>query len=196
MVEEIKEEAAKFNDLVIFNFLDTYRNLTVKTLCSLHFVNVAYDTKYVFKSDDDVFLKLTKILNFASHYRSISSNVVFGKVSSKAQTQRSGKWALSMEEYAEEIIPDYCTGPLYGLTTGAVKALLAANKNIPLFSIEDAAMGLLAQKSGKIKLISVPMWYDDALRRDLKTDLCSSHFATHHVRPASMLQMWRNCGKV
>ncbi len=195
MDEETEAEANMFKDLVIFNFLDTYRNLTVKNLCSLHFVNIAFDAKYVCKSDDDVLPKLKQILSFVSHFKINSSNAIFGHVWRKAYVQRKGKWALSTEEYPPKFYPDYCTGGLYFLTMGAVKALLAANNNIPLIPIEDAAMGILALKSGQVKLIHVPLWFNQFPKKhDLET--CSKHYVTNNVPLANILKLWNSCSGV
>ena len=194
-LERIQAEATVFQDLAVFQFRDTYRNLTVKTLSSLQFFNVAYNGSYLYKIDDDVFPKLKKILSFISSFKLSSPNVMFGAVLRKAQVQRNGKWALSVEEYPPKFYPDYCNGPLYGLTTGAVKALLAANKNIPLIPIEDAALGILAQKSGNIKLVHIPQWHNiNPKKKDLET--CSKHFSTHNVPTANILKLWNSCGEI
>ncbi len=63
----LEVESAMFKDLVIFNFQETDRNLTVKTLCGLYFANVAFDAKYAYKIDDDVLPKFKKIFFFTYH---------------------------------------------------------------------------------------------------------------------------------
>lgn len=195
MVKEINVEAAMFKDLVLFNFQDTYRNLTVKTLCGLQFVNVAYDTKYVFKIDDNAFPNLKQVFSFVSSLKTNSSNVLFGRVRVNAHVHRSGNVAVSKDEYPQNIYPDYCYGSFYGLTKGAVKALLAANINFPLIPIEDAALGILAQKSGQVKMMHVAQWlFHPAKKKDLER--CTQYFAIHPVPTASMVSLWNMCGKV
>ncbi len=179
--------------MAVFNFLDTYKNLTIKTLCSLHFVNIAYDTKYVYKIDDDTFPKLKTILTLIPSFKTNSTNVMFGHVMKNVTVLRKGRWGLSYEELPNKIFLDYVEGPLYILTMGAVKSLLNANVHVPLTFIEDASMGILANKSGQIEFVDIPKWTKMDPKKKTTLLWCAPHYSTHKVPARFIPKLWGNC---
>lgn len=64
------KESAKFGDIVQESFLDTYHNLTLKSLALLKWVNLTcfHDNqtnhlpKYVVKTDDDIFINVDRLV--------------------------------------------------------------------------------------------------------------------------------------
>ena len=59
----LKDEAAKYKDILQLNFTDTYRNLTLKTLTSFKWIHSKCShVPFYLKIDDDIFVDLEKIL--------------------------------------------------------------------------------------------------------------------------------------
>ena len=58
---KLQEEAQFYNNIVVFDFLDTYVNLTIKTIVSLNWVFNSYNTDIFLKLDDDALLSVTNV---------------------------------------------------------------------------------------------------------------------------------------
>ena len=58
---QLSKEAKVYNDILVFNFVDTYKNLTIKTLVSLNWIYQHYNTDIVIRSNDDTIFNVTDI---------------------------------------------------------------------------------------------------------------------------------------
>ena len=60
--EQLQSEADQYGDIVQEAFIDTYANLTVKSLMLLKwFTQHCDNTQYVMKTDDDMYINLVKL---------------------------------------------------------------------------------------------------------------------------------------
>ena len=60
--EQLRSEADQYGDIVQEAFIDTYANLTVKSLMLLKwFTQHCDNTQYVMKADDDMYINLVKL---------------------------------------------------------------------------------------------------------------------------------------
>ena len=162
---KLQEEAQIYDDIVIFDFLDTYVNLTIKTIVSLNWVFNAYNTDILLKLDDDTLLNVTDVhrtlLKYMYNNKSEQpDNVIAGKRVNSLPVNRNlkHKWGLSREAYPPPTFPPYYGGPAYALTRSAVSLLLNKTHNTPLIHIEDVSVGILAKKAGNINVINIPKW--------------------------------------
>ena len=160
---KLYEEADLYNDIVVFHFLDTYMNLTVKTIVSLNWVFKAYNTDIFLKVDDDVLLNVTDVHHAILrhlHYQTYLGDYILGDCISGKSPRRNvlHKYGVSKEAYPPPTYPRYCTGLIYAITRSAVLSLLNQTHNTPLIHLEDVSIGILAQKAGNIKLIDIPNW--------------------------------------
>jgi hypothetical protein len=65
------KEADTFNDIIIENFVDTYHNLTLKSIAMLKWItltcyrdnNTSSLPQHVLKVDDDIFVNVEKLFN-------------------------------------------------------------------------------------------------------------------------------------
>ena len=144
---KLQEEAQLYDDIVVFDFLDTYVNLTIKTIVSLNWVFNAYKTTIFLKLDDDVLLNVTDVhQTLLKHlYNSKSEhpdNAIAGWCYYRAPFARNlkHKWGLSREAYRPSTYPPYCGGPAYALTRSAVSLLLNQTQNTPLIQVEDLSV--------------------------------------------------------
>ncbi|KAK8764334.1 hypothetical protein V5799_033058 [Amblyomma americanum] len=63
--ESLKNESARYRDVIQADFRDSYRNLTLKTVLLLKWAYVHCSrTRFIFKADDDVFVNVENLLNF------------------------------------------------------------------------------------------------------------------------------------
>ena len=163
---ELQEEAQLYDDIVVFDFLDTYMNLTIKTIVSLNWVFKTYNTDLFLKVDDDILLNVTDVYNTVFRHlqhQTYSGNYILGNCINRKSPRRNvlHKWGVSREAYPNPTYPRHCTGLIYALTRSAVSSLLNQTHNTPLIHLEDVSVGILAQKAGNIKLIDIPNWRVD-----------------------------------
>ncbi|VDH91588.1 Hypothetical predicted protein [Mytilus galloprovincialis] len=61
--QKIKDESGEYMDIVLGNFVDSYRNLTYKHVFSLFWVNnFCSNAKFVVKADDDVIINIPLLI--------------------------------------------------------------------------------------------------------------------------------------
>ena len=147
--------------------MDTYVNLTIKTIVSLNWVFNVYNTDIFLKIDDDALLSVTDVHGTVSRYvqhpTGCHGNSILGDCISDKFVRRNlqHKWGVSRKVYSPPTYPRYCLGLSYALTRSAISLLLNQTHNTPLIHMEDISVGLLAQKAGNIKLIDIPKWRVD-----------------------------------
>ena len=199
---KLQEEAQIYDDIVVFDFLDTYVNLTIKTIVSLNWVFNAFNTDIYLKLDDDVLLSVTDIHRtvFKHIYNSKSEhldNAIAGWCLYSAHVIRDfkHKWRVTKKAYQPSTFPPYCNGPAYALTRSAVPKLLSQTHNTPLIHLEDVSVGILVQKAGNIRIIDIPKWRVDwNWINDILVDYSKYH--TIHTGPGSGWQSRRSVEKI
>ena len=150
----INSESGKYQDIVQADFVDSYKNLTIKNVLGLHWVHkFCNQSHFIVKTDDDVFINVFKLVRFLQMLQSSSShltNFLYCKVNRRIQARRSNdfKWYLSPEEYDYDLFPPYCNGVGYILSADVAAQLYSVTKHVPFLSIEDVYIGFCAKYSG------------------------------------------------
>ena len=150
--EKILKEAKNQNDLLVFNFEDSYENLTTKMFATINYaIEKAVDTcqvdNYIF-TDDDVFLDIPKALqNLSNSGMTCLCKFLDHDV---AKATRQGKWGVSYDQWSSDSYPAYCEGAGYAFSRDTLVKIyeLAKSTNIE-FPIDDIYFtGILRQKAG------------------------------------------------
>ena len=152
---KLEEEALKYNDIVQADFMDTYYNLTLKTLMGLKWMaaNKHDQTPFVLKIDDDVVVNSFQLVPFLNNYLATNrartlENKLICKSWANAVVVRdnSSKFYATQKEYDKKTYPTYCDGPAYILTGDLPQKLYAqAIKSMYHFKFEDIYVAILAQ---------------------------------------------------
>ena len=187
----------------MFNFLDTYLNLTIKTLVSLNWAANTYNTQVFIKSDDDVILNVHYI-----HHRLVTlvgskptsttfPGMIIGHCFTDALPVRGlcQKFGVSQNIYPRKKYPRYCNGPNYVITKAAIFALLNQTLNTTLLSLEDVFLGILAEKAGYVKMINIPHWMYTSLTPinvSRHTHKYNKYYSVHtkQISPVDMETLW------
>lgn len=62
---QVMEESSKYGDVIQEGFLDTYNNLTLKSVMLLKWVRShCRHARYIMKTDDDMFVNLPRLIGF------------------------------------------------------------------------------------------------------------------------------------
>ena len=131
--QEISREDKEHKDIVQGNFVDSYRNLTLKHLAGYKWtIRFCNSTRFVMKVDDDAFVDVFKIVSsMKSMFDSRGDRRPAGVLACSlfpdgTAVKRTGKWALSFEEYSSHHYPPYCSGIAYFTTPDVVERLFTA----------------------------------------------------------------------
>jgi len=143
VTNNLYDEAEKFNDIIYFDSQDSYANLLRKSMNALNWaVNYCNTAKFVLLGDDDILFNIENIIGYLKDKP--DGDFVAGKVMSEDKVERTGKWAVSIEDYPYDIYPDFCPGAgvIYSLSTATKMTKIA--KDVPLFRLDDVYLtGLL-----------------------------------------------------
>ena len=199
---KLQEEAQIYDDIVLFDFLDTYVNLTIKTIVSLNWIFNAYKTNIFLKFDDDVLLNVTDVYQTVSRYvhsnkSEYAENTIAGWCYNGVPVIRNvrNKLGVRKEEYSPPTYPRFCIGLSYAITRSVVSKLLNQTHNTPLIHLEDISLGILAQKAGNIKLISIPNWrnqWNGNMNMNLTRYRRYHTIHTFQGRVEKLQKLWKN----
>ncbi|KAK4291453.1 hypothetical protein Pmani_035723 [Petrolisthes manimaculis] len=147
----ISKESLIHGDIIQLSFMDSYRNLTLKTLSMLHWsLTYCSQAQWILKSDDDVFFNPFALDTYIKKNRNynIICKICYNKdVCRQGMSKCPPKWVIKPEEYQYKTYPSYCNGEAYVISSSlAAKLYSAANKTHPFF-IEDVYItGIIAHQ--------------------------------------------------
>lgn len=178
----IENEQERFQDMIQGDFIEDYKNLTLKHLMGLTWACWRCShVPYIIKMDHDIVVDLfsiMKMLQKLPHRQYILAGYVMSNM--KPIRERNSKWYVTREEYNADDYPSFLSGWLYITNAATVQLLYTASQNVPHFWIDDLYItGILAQE------IPVPLV---RLNRYYATDpnpikCCISH-------PKYMCDLW------
>ncbi|XP_072000730.1 beta-1,3-galactosyltransferase 2-like [Engystomops pustulosus] len=142
----LEEESRTFGDIIQQDFMDTYYNLTLKTLMGLEWVTkFCPSTSYVMKVDSDVFLNVDYLVHQLLHPDlPVRKNYFTGDIKGKTRPMRNRiyKWYVPREIYPNDTYPPYCTGPGYVFSVDMAQKIYDVAQEIQVIPMEDAFMGI------------------------------------------------------
>ena len=132
--------------------MDTYRNLTMKSIFGLKWVSTYCSiAQYILKTDDDTYFNieaLTELLIINN------DTTILGSLNVNSSVQRQGLWQVDKTLFPNCIYPPYCSGCAYLIAQHLLPSMLAATEYIPLIPIEDVYItGILAKVIGLLSLL-------------------------------------------
>ncbi|XP_026316563.1 beta-1,3-galactosyltransferase 5-like isoform X2 [Hyposmocoma kahamanoa] len=130
-------EAKEYRDLIVYDFLEHYQNLTLKTALMLQWTSQRCpEARFLYKTDDDVVInpwRLKEVLIDNAHTE------LAGYMVNKSSVHRDeyNKWYLPRWLQWEDIVPRYLTGPGYLIHGDHISKLLEGAYKVPLYNLED-----------------------------------------------------------
>jgi len=182
-------EARQHRDVVQADFVDSYSNLSIKSLVGLHWAtDYAPCARFVVKTDDDTFLNahlLSRDLAGSAH-----RGFVMGYVIAGAQPVRApaAKWYTPVSIYPADVYPTYVSGSAYVISGDGIRRILAAAARLPFFWIEDIYVtGMLARAAGLQLIVNGKM---DGYRAMPDDCAVRHHIVLHRVSADDMYRLW------
>ncbi|XP_077311290.1 UDP-GlcNAc:betaGal beta-1,3-N-acetylglucosaminyltransferase 9 [Lithobates pipiens] len=195
----MQQESHYYKDILLWDFLDTFFNLTLK---EIHFLRWAEkfcgNVQFVFKGDTDVFVNVENLISY-SQTQNPSKDLFVGDIINRAKPIRSKKSKYYIPEtmYGLGMYPAYAGGGGFLMSGITMKKLSKSCSEVELFPIDDVFLGMCLQRVnitpvlhegfktfGITKPSAAPnlQTFDPCFYRDL--------MVVHSLKPAEIWLMW------
>lgn len=145
---DISAESQEYKDIIQKDFVDTYYNLTLKTMMGIEWIHqFCNQSSFVMKTDVDVFVNvfyLTELL--LKKKRTTGLYTGFLKLHEHPIRKNDSKWNVRIEEYSGKTYPPFCSGTGYVLSTDVASQIYNVSESIPFIKLEDVFVGLCLDK--------------------------------------------------
>ena len=145
--QQIEDDARQYRDVIQFDFIDSYRNMTIKQLMALRWTQTyCPDARMVVKVDDDVFANVYALTSFLHRAQSnnqterLKNNTLWCRKQRNTNPLRepNSKWYVTEEEYKPKHYPVYCLGIWTIFFPPTIKHLLQQlSTNVTYLWIDD-----------------------------------------------------------
>ncbi|PKA57001.1 putative beta-1,3-galactosyltransferase 20 [Apostasia shenzhenica] len=182
----LKREAEYFGDITILPFMDRYELVVLKTIAICEFGVHNLTAAYIMKCDDDTFIRLDVVLRQLSNAAQKKS-LYMGNLNLLHRPLRSGKWAVTYEEWPEEVYPPYANGPGYIISSDIAKFIVTkqANETLRMFKMEDVSMGMWVEEFNA----STPVQYSHNWKF-CQYGCMDNYYTAHYQSPRQMICLW------
>lgn len=187
----IDKEQDLYGDIIRGKFIDTYDNLTLKTISMLEWVdNYCPKASFVLKTDDDMFINVFKLLAFIAKHKP-EQRAIYGRLAKKWKPIRNkkSKYYISPQQYKPSVFPDFTTGPAYLLPAQISKELYVSALNHTYFKLEDVFVTGIVANGLKIKRVHAP----EFLNKRISFTPCNiqKEISIHMVKSAEQYDLWK-----
>ncbi|XP_010871036.4 beta-1,3-galactosyltransferase 2 [Esox lucius] len=149
--KKVHQENDLHQDLLQSSFMDTYLNLTIKTLVIMDWLATrCSNATFAMKIDSDMFLNVENLMTMLLRPDVPKVNYLTGMLMWDRPVIRNqnSKWYVPFEMLADNTYPTYTLGMGYVFSNDLPKRLVEAAKDIKPFTIEDAYIGACMKRLG------------------------------------------------
>ncbi|KAM4651901.1 UDP-GlcNAc:betaGal beta-1,3-N-acetylglucosaminyltransferase 7-like [Discoglossus pictus] len=208
----IEQEDQIYGDILQWDFMDTFFNLTLKEVNFLKWFHIyCPKVEFIFKGDDDIFVNTENILDFLQFKKEdpLLPSLFVGDIISRAAPirNRQSKYYIPKELY-DKPYPIYAGGGGFLMASPLARKLFTASEKIQLFPIDDVFLGMCLRTLGvQPKLHPGIRTFGISKRRSsaMNKDPCfyKSLLVVHKLSSEDLIKMWNvvhdekiHCGKI
>ena len=149
--KSIQAEFDQYHDIVQGDFVDEFRNATLKGLLALNYVShYCRAAKYFIKANDDTFVNIFSVMHLLQESLSHQHTVLCALWKENTMPilrdpAKCMQWCVAANELPGRThFPQYCAGLAFALSRELVSALYSTSLSVPYFWIDDVYVtGLL-----------------------------------------------------
>jgi len=189
--EKIDQENTEYGDIVQENFIDTYNNLTLKSIMMFKwYIRCCPKSDYLLKSDDDMFINVTKLNDLLQKSPKVDFLVGNLICRSKPHTNEHSKWYTPKYMYPYPYFPNYLSGTAYLMSRDVAEKLYKVSLTVPLLHLEDVFITGICAVKARVRPRNNKGFTYYHIGRD-----CRAHMITnHHFTPSQMYEAWKDRG--
>ncbi|XP_042052947.1 hydroxyproline O-galactosyltransferase GALT6-like [Salvia splendens] len=182
---ELMKEADYFGDIVMVPYMDNYDLVVLKTIAICDYGVHTVAAKHIMKCDDDTFVRVDAVMREAN--KQSGRSFYIGNINYYHNPLRHGKWAVTYEEWPEEVYPPYANGPGYILSSDIAQYVASKFKQnkLRLFKMEDVSMGMWVENFNS----SRPVEYVHSLKF-CQFGCVEGYYTSHYQSPRQMACLW------
>ncbi|NWW80765.1 B3GL1 acetylgalactosaminyltransferase, partial [Climacteris rufus] len=190
----VEDESLLYGDIVRQDFLDTYDNLTLKTIMAFQWLSqFCPSARFLMKTDDDVFINTANLVSFLLRLNS-SENLFTGYpfLDNFAYRGFDRKRSISYEEYPFRLYPPYCSGMGYIVDGKLALRIYELMGHVKPVKFEDVYVGICLNIL-KVN-ISMPEDAEQFFLYKINFDICKYRhlIAVHGLTPSELIQFWQD----
>lgn len=193
----LQEEAGLHADMIQMDFVDSYQNLTIKTMMMMRWLSTfCPHATFGMKVDADVFVNVFYLLEWLRS--SPRRGFITGSVICDGQPRRdpNSKWFVSEEHYRDNTFPPYVSGAGYVFSGDMAGRISWASRFVRMIPLEDVYVGLCLRVLD-VRPVYARIWM--FLRnlfeiRTLKYDRCTfaGLLIVNGFGPTELLHIWKD----
>ena len=187
--EELETESHQFGDIVREDFLDSYQNLTLKTIAGIKWAGEhCPQASFVLKTDDDMYVNTGALTEFLGRQFSRQQKIITGCVKNDPTGPHQPLPAGGQPGPGlpfKSVHPLFMAGAGYVLSGDLLQPLYTASLNIRLVKVEDAFLtGYCARRVGGVRKVHQERFScGEMVVRDCDME---DRFTGHKISPARM----------
>ncbi|KAJ3592020.1 hypothetical protein NHX12_007150 [Muraenolepis orangiensis] len=147
----VEQESQIFHDIVVEDFVESYHNLTLKTMMGMRWVaTFCPKAQYILKTDSDIFVNMDNLIykllkpTTKPRRRYFTGYVING---GPIRDMRS-KWYMPRDLYPDSKYPPFCSGTGYVFSADVAELIFKTSLHTRLIHLEDVYVGLCLRKLG------------------------------------------------
>lgn len=188
------KENERYRDIIKQDFVDTYNNLTYKTIMGLEWAtHKCSNARYIMKTDDDMFINIPNLLTTIKRHASHMRSSIIGDCQGQVEPARDSKskWFVSYDFYPDKYYPGFCSGTGYVMSMHIAQNISAISANVPYFHLEDVYIALSANALG-LNFKTVPGFNNYLVHIDYCVYKGGKLITAHGFSPNMLIDMWNN----
>ncbi|NWU91606.1 B3GL1 acetylgalactosaminyltransferase, partial [Upupa epops] len=189
----VEDESILYGDIIQQDFMDTYDNLTLKTIMAFRWVTeFCPNTRFLMKTDDDVFINTANLVKFLLKLNSSETTFTgYPLIENVAYRGFNKKRYISYEEYPFRLYPPYCSGMGYILDGKLALRIYELMGHIKPIKFEDVYVGIclnILQVD-----ISIPDDKQQFFLYRINFDICKYRhvIAVHGITSSEIIDFWQ-----
>ncbi|XP_054637556.1 UDP-GlcNAc:betaGal beta-1,3-N-acetylglucosaminyltransferase 7-like [Dunckerocampus dactyliophorus] len=196
----IEYEDHIYRDILQWDFMDTFFNLTLKEVNFLKWFNIyCPGVQFIFKGDDDVFVNTNNLLDLIGFKveEHKETTLFVGDTISKAIPirNRQSKYYIPRELY-DKPYPPYVGGGGFLMSSHLARRLFVVSENLELYPIDDVFLGMCLQRLHLSPEMHLGFRTFGITRRrvsPMNTEPCfyKNLVVVHKLNAQELVKMWR-----
>uniref|UniRef100_H3AD91 Hexosyltransferase n=1 Tax=Latimeria chalumnae TaxID=7897 RepID=H3AD91_LATCH len=193
--QHLEEESSVHHDIIQRDFLESYSNLTIKTMTSLEWLaDFCPEADYAMKVDADMFLNIEKLvkslLNLDIPTR---QNYFTGApfINHHPIRDKNSKWYMPKNVFPGKEYPPFCSGTGYVFSVNITWKILEASYVVKPIYLEDVYIGLCLNFA-QINITIPPDSFFNIYHIDYEACRYRNLITSHYFTPDYLLRSWEN----
>ena len=186
------EENSSNHDIIKEDFVDTYQNLTYKTMMAYKWASTkCAHAQFVMKTDDDMYVNIPAVFHIIRTHKDALQTSVGGACHQTAWPIRDkgSKWFASKKSYPNAKYPGFCSGTGYVTSMNVATKVFEISPQVPFFHLEDVYVALCIKKL-KYSLKGIGGFNSGRVKPDPCIYKSNKMVTSHELPPALIEQIW------